>query len=708
MREKKYEFRRRLEITHKPNRCNTNELPSVLELQIDKHWRIMFRDGAAPLIQHVAKDLQDYLFESMNVSVTLHKMQDIAAASRDEEKAIILAEKQDLPEIGMLLHTTRSYRVMAEEKRIIVCGNEDRGVGQGSYYLEDLMNLRESPILKLQDVIREPIFSPRMAHSGWGLDRYPDEHLNAMAHAGIDAILIFVKDVDRTPEGYQDFNYLVDRAALYGLDVYVYSYLFSSKHPEAPDAENDYESTYGKIFKACPRFKGVILVGESCEFPSKDPKTTGVLRSDWPADQPQTKPSPGWWPCEDYPQWLNLLKKVIRKHNSEAELVFWTYNWGWAPEEDRLRLIRNLPEDMTLMVTFEMFEQIKHENVTNVGVDYSLSFVGPGQYFRSEAEAAHEKGIKLYTMSNTGGLTWDIGVIPYEPMPYQWARRHKALLQAQKDWGLSGLMESHHYGWWPSFISDLAKAAYWTPSPPPEEMLAAIAKRDFSSEAGPLVLEAWRYWSEGIRHYIPTDEDQYGPFRVGPSYPMVFRRGVQMQASWHAMFGNQIVLTNYSPGEGSRQSLGISRVDVEIRSLQRMLDCMQQGNACLENAIRLTPDHKQEDGMRMLGLGRFIANAVKTTIHIKQWWKLKMRLFNEPQVTAAHEILCEMERLAELEIANSEDTIPLVDADSRLGWEPSMDYMTDSDHIRWKINQVRSVLENEFSDYRKSLALTDE
>ncbi|WP_130614927.1 hypothetical protein [Cohnella abietis] len=528
-----------------------------------------------------------------------------------------------------------------------------------------------------------------------------------MAHAGLDAVMVFVKDVDDTPEGYQDFNYLVDRAALYGLDVYVYSYLTSRVHPDDPDARAYYESTYGRVFQACPRFKGVILVGESCEFPSKDPNTTGKLRLEWPKDQPQTKPSPGWWPCVDFPQWLTILSDTIRTHSPEADIVFWTYNWGYTPKEDRLKLVRAIPDDITLLVTFEMFEQIKNEDVTHVCVDYTLSNVGPGEYFRSEAEVARERGLRLYTMSNTGGMSWDVGVVPYEPFPEQWNSRHEALLKCREDWGLSGLMESHHYGWWPSFVSELAKRAYWSGSRSYEETLNLLAKRDFGEAATPLVLEAWQEWSEAIRHYIPTNEDQYGPFRVGPSYPLIFRKHVQMPAAKHAMFGNEIVVTNYEPLEDPRQSLGASRIDVEIRSLERMLERMNIGNERLEKALKVTTERKRTDGERMLGLGRFIAHSVRTTIHVKEWWKLKRQFLNERDPGEAALVLDLLEELAGREIANAEATIPLVEADSRLGWEPSMDYMTDADHLRWKINQVRSVLDVEFPQSRKSLALTD-
>ena len=51
-----------------------------------------------------------------------------------------------------------------------------------------------------------------------------------------------------------------------------------------------------------------------------------------------------------------------------------------------------------------------------------------------------------------------------------------------------------------------------------------------------------------------------------------------------------------------------------------------------------------------------------------------------------------LKAIAEAEIKNAEDTIPLVRLDSRLGWEPSMEYMCDENHLVWKIKQVRLVM----------------
>jgi hypothetical protein len=711
--ESAYQFRRHLDCVHRPDRRDPQAAPGSHELLIDENWRIVVSDSAPRLVVNVAKDLQDYLLESMGVSVLLTKVADVNAVDA-QQPAIVLATKDQLPGGGEL-STPRSYRIQVSTNRVVVCGCGARGVGQGSYHLEDLMNLREAPILEIQDTTRTPTFSPRMVHSGWGMDAFPDAHLNLIAHYGFDSILVFAKGPDRTTMGYQDFNNLVDRADAFGLDVYLYSYLKSEMHPDDPGAEAYYESTYGELFKSCPRAKGVILVGESVEFPSRDPRTTGKSHRTPSVDGlGEGKPSPGWWPCHDYPQWVNMVKNTVRKHSPDADIVFWTYNWGWAPKEDRLALIRALPTDITLQVTFEMFDKVRHEDVTHVCVDYTLSYEGPGEYFASEAQVAAERGIRLYTMCNTAGLTWDIGVIPYEPMPYQWARRHDALLKARDDWGLSGLMESHHFGWWPSVVSELAKAAYWSPRRGVDDTLSAIARRDYGDEAAPLVLDAWRHWSEAIRHYPPTNEDQYGPFRIGPTYPLQFGpnlsrqfsvKGLKPPEAWYAPNGARIVRTPYELLDSTLQSPGPCRIDAELRLLQTMHDLWAKGVASIEQAIDRMPQRKRPNGEELLNLGRFILNCIVTTSHVKQWWKLNQRLLSSPRPRTLSQTLDEMTALAEREVANVEATIPLVERDSRLGWEPSMEYMTDVAHLRWKRKQVRLVIDQEIPEYRRTIAV---
>ncbi len=687
MAERNFQFRQRLNQVHKPDRRDPQATPDEGETAIEPRWRIVLDADPSDYLVGVAQDLEDYLFTSMGLSTMVVEGEEAGAGS------IRLTTTDLAPDLGEDLSVERSYRLIVQEDRVTVCGFDERGVGQGCYFLEDLMNLREGPFLEPRDIVREPIFQPRMVHSGWGIDQFPDTHLNAIAHAGMDAILVFVKGPNMTTTGYLDLNNLVDRAAHYGLDVYLYSYLKSRKHPDDPEAEAYYESTYGELMKSCPGAKGIIFVGESCEFPSKDEHTTGRLRGEpSPDGKPDNRRSPGWWPCFDYPDWLNLVKRVLRKHNPDLDVVFWTYNWGWAPEENRVALIESLPTDISLQATFEMFEEIEKNGIMTRCVDYTASFAGPGVYFRSEAEAAGERGIPLYTMSNTGGLTWDIGVIPYEPIPFQWERRYRALHEAREKWGLQGLMESHHYGWWPSVVNEMAKWAYWSPTAFPEEMAPKLAERDFGAAGAPHAVEAWEAWSEAIRDYVPTGEDQYGPFRVGPAYPLLLdEESVEFPDADYAHFGARILKTNYTPHAPED-------VPAEIELLERMKDRWEDGIASLEQAVAAAPERKREKAERMLGLGRFIRNCVQTAINTKRWWLLTQRLEDEPEESDA--ILDEMEALGEAEIANAEACIPLVEADSRLGWEPSMEYMCDREHLEWKIGIVREVLDEQIPAYR--------
>jgi hypothetical protein len=536
-----------------------------------------------------------------------------------------------------------------------------------------------------------------------------------MAHAGLDAVLVFTKGSDLTSTGYMDFNDLIDRAAKYGIDVYLYSYLKSLKHPSEKDAAEYYDHTYGKLFASCPRAKGVILVGESCEFPSKDTvNTTGQLRNTQGDGIRPAKPSPGWWPCFDYPEWLDMIKQSVRKYSPAADIVFWTYNWGFAPEKDRLALIDSLPTDIKLLVTFEMFEPRRTGNAVKPVMDYSITFPGPGKYFSSEAAAAKRRNIQLYAMSNTGGMTWDFGTVPYIPVPQQWTKRHDALLQAHEDWGLCGLMESHHFGFTPSIVSELAKWRYWSPAVDAVEIIKKTAVRDFGENGASYAVKAWQSWSDAMNDMPVANEDQWGPLRIGASFPFIFHpditrtfqsQKITVPSAEYARFGGRIVKTFYHPFENEQQSPGAIRFPVEIKALEKAMAKWQDGIDDLSKALAATPLKKQPQAQKMLGLGKYILSCLITTRHCKQWWLLNHKLIGESNIPAALRLLDKIEDLLKSEIANTEKTIPLVEADSRLGWEPSMEYMTDRKHLEWKIRHSKCVLEYDLPTYRAMLNL---
>jgi len=253
--EKNYEFRKYLNVVHHADRRNESAKLKSREIEIQNGWSVIVDRNASPVIINAAKDLLDYLFTSMNVSVMLKKTDTLPETIAIERNCIILGTKKELQQIGNVLNVPNSYLLNCGKDRICICGNEDRGTAQGCYYLEDLMNLREAPFLKVGNFKREPLFSPRMVHSGWGMDQFPDGHLNAIAHAGMDAILVFTKDVDTTTIGYLDFNELIERAASYGIDVYIYSYIKSLKHPSKKMPRNTMRAPTENCSRHAPRQK---------------------------------------------------------------------------------------------------------------------------------------------------------------------------------------------------------------------------------------------------------------------------------------------------------------------------------------------------------------------------------------------------------------------------------------------------------------------
>lgn len=688
--ERNYQFRERMMVVHKKDRRDPDRKKAENEIEIDSSWTITIPRDYDRVTEKSCRDLEDYFFTSMGVSVR------VMFEDEAEGKTIAYTVDDTLDE--------NSYRFTVTENKVTLCGHNTRASSQAGFYLEDLMNLCEGPFLTIGEEVRTSLYSPRMIHSGYALDKFPEEHIAAIAHAGINALLIFVEDVDVTPHGYLDFNDLCYRAAEWGVDVYAYSYMKSRVYPEGPEAEEFYENLYGRLFERCPYFKGVIFVGESCEFPSKDPHTTGILRLDNIDGDGNPivngKPSPGWWPCYDFPLWLNMIKRIIRSKKPDADIVFWTYNWGYVEEKYRLDLLRNIPTDLTLLVTFEMFEDVVREGIANRTVDYTLFFEGPGKYFTSEAKLAKERGIKLYAMTNTGGLTWDVGTIPYEPAPYQWMKRYNNMREMHENYGLCGTMDSHHYGFYPSFISDLAKWAFHKPTPDLNEMLRKITVRDFNEETADDVLKAYEYFSEGINCLVSTNEDQYGPFRVGPSYPILLFKDTDAEfpsVPYAPHGGNEICNPMYVYDLSTQGQW--DKINYEIKCHTKTADMFNAGCEILEKVIPLIPEKKQYEAKLLLNMGYFIRNAARTTVNVKEFKKRKEVLLAS-EGAERNRIVDEMIEIAKRDIANADETIKFVDFDSRLGYEPTMEYMCDREHLEWKINLNKGVAEEELPTYR--------
>lgn len=683
--EQNYDFRKRMcKLHHKvkwdktiPASLDEYAIPS--EITISKDFDSVVADNAI-------KDFKDYLKVAFGIKATIVK---------NDKNADIFGT------LGKNLGDGEGYmgrRRTVTDKGILIEAYDERGFQQALFSMEFELNDKKAPYVTKGVLEQRAKYTPRMVHSGYGCDEYPDEYLNVCAHYGFDAILLFVKDSKHTTCGECDFTDIINRALNYGIDTYAYSYLKNFNHPLEEGAKETFDSIYGPVFREHPGFKGIVFVGESIEFPSRDPHVSPRHYYDKPADNiPESieKHSPGWYPCYDFKEWLELVRDTIRAIKPDADIVFWTYNFGYVDEEARVKLLKTLPTDVSLQVTFEMFEKRKIGKAMEIIMDYTLSFAGPGQYFLSEAKIAKERNIKLYAMVQTAGRTWDFGTAPYEPFPYQWQARLDAIEECRQKYGLCGLMENHHFGFYPSIIARQVKNAYTVNGHSAEEEIDRIAKI-LSEEEMDKIKEVFKLWSEGITYYNATDEDQYGPCRVGPAYPMCLIKDVKLPKPPEAHFGSGIWNGLYKIEDLGRASTYSLRAPEEIKGFKKMQKLMEQGLKIARSIKK-----KNDELLRFINLGEFIRRTLITTLNAKYLYNYRIELLNAKTPEKILAICDKIEKLARREIENAKAAIPLVEKDSMLGFEPSMLYQSDKKAILWKIKQVNYMIDVELGMYRR-------
>lgn len=689
--EQNYDFRARRWQVHKPSR-RAGRAVKPGELLLDESWSLCAKGGE--VTGNAVADLQDYFYESMGLSLrrTDAPGEHVFTVKIDEslEKGFVLEVSED----------TVTVRIAADDEAF-----------RATVYAEDVMNLEGAPVLPLGETVRRPMFRYRSIHSGCGIDEYPDAELRATVHAGYDAIVIFVKAIDTTTQGYCNINDVIRRAKKFGIKTILYNYIRSYIHPDDPGAQELFDRVYGGLFRKYPDAIAMMLCGESLEFPSKDPHTTGKRHTESVIDGiPDTRPSPGWYPCEDYPAYLDGIAKAVHKVKPDARVIYSTYNWNYESPELRRSFLERLKPGLDLTVTYEIGAKRTLEGLQTPVMDYTMSAEDPGEYFVTECSAAHELGIPIQGNTNSAGTAWDFGCVPYVPAPYKQLARLRNLRKANREWGVECQYATHHFGWWGGVPADLAKWYSWEEEgPDAEELLDKVAVRDYGEAAAPFVREAWRIWSRAMDHYIASNEDQYGPWRVGAAYPFIFQpnitrtmanKEIKFPTAEHAHFGYSIIKTFYTPYENSNQAPGFLRYPAEIRSLERMEKVWMQGLEAAEKAAEA--EGATDEAVFLAAMGRFLLCSIRTTIRIKRWWQINMAMQTR---TSADEALADIDRLCALldeEEANVRDCIPAADADSRLGWEPSMEYVCDRWHLEWKLRQLDAA-RREIAAYRLTL-----
>ena len=136
----------------------------------------------------------------------------------------------------------------------------------------------------------------------------------------------------------------------------------------------------------------------------------------------------------------------------------------------------------------------------------------------------------------------------------------------------------------------------------------------------------------------------------------------------------------------------------EIRMFRYSAKRFIEGAELLYALLPSLPESKRDDARWIAGTAEFMGRSALTTSHVKRWYLAKKAIAEKKEVPAR---LRELREIAEEEIANVNATFPLVDFDSRLGFEPSMEYIGDRAHLEWKLEVMNRVLTEEIPQLEK-------
>ena len=207
-------------------------------------------------------------------------------------------------------------------------------------------------------------------------------------------------------------------------------------------------------------------------------------------------------------------------------------------------------------------------------------------------------------------------------------------------------------------------------------------------------VEAWRHFTKAINYYPYSDPvARYpGPIQVGPGHPFYLDRskpGGGRVRDWQ----NNLVWTQpWGP-------------EVTLKYFGLLENEWQRGIEIEEAAFKDVPEGRREAARREYGVAKSILCCVRSCRNLIRFLMAREKLYAEPDKARRDGLLAEMRSVAEAELANAHEALPLCKADSRIGYASGgarVGGLYTPALIRWKIAQVQQMLDEEMPRFAAS------
>jgi hypothetical protein len=222
-------------VTHNPDIRDLKKKAGPGEVEITPEWVLVPPKSDSPLVKYALSDFAEYLRVSQKVKVGTDK-------NRNKNARMYITPDLFKDKTG------EDFKLEITQNGIKIKGGE-KGLMRALYSLENEMNFRRGPFLKIGRQIGKSGFTPRMCCSAFTeiLDDpaedlgYPEAYLKKISHLGYDSVFLFCDfarfnrsaifpelndgKYEKRMAGLKQF---VNRAACYGLDVYI-NFVFLKK-----------------------------------------------------------------------------------------------------------------------------------------------------------------------------------------------------------------------------------------------------------------------------------------------------------------------------------------------------------------------------------------------------------------------------------------------------------------------------------------------
>ncbi|MBQ2632515.1 MAG: hypothetical protein IJG13_22780 [Kiritimatiellae bacterium] len=733
-----YDFHRHLETApvHTPRRAPAAR-PSADEIALpERGWKLVWNPDGGEVLRTAVQDFRDYLKVSMGIDVGLEE-RDSLDDWQSVSGAIVVGTRNQLPAFGEKLSGPKDYRLAVTPGRVMVCGFDERGAMFGLCNLEARMNLREAPFLAADlDTVRHSLCDVRMAQSWMGWMEFPDSLLSRMAHDGFDAIFVAQANPngDRTtaetstdfyarllyrkrpldPERMHD---LVRRASKHGIKVYtqiIYQYMGT------PESEAGLRKLVRDIIREFPDIHGYVLL------------TEGFWYRKWGGQDDGEEYLKDW--ARNWSRAVAIVAEECHRVNPATEILPWEYNINFRPENAGVKryFIRQLPKGTIPLLSWENGKLLELDDFRGWVRDYSVSQVGPAEVTRAQIEEARRRRMKVYVNGDTFVCGAQLQTVPYHPFPYQWHERYRAMERH----GVNGTMESWSQGYSPNLMTEFRSWYCWSDAPGVDDLLAAIASREFGVENSASVLKAWRLFSEAIRlvpdtgPYMGTSNAIGNPifFREPPLRTATFTHSwsydptpmAEMDKAdglnpyWPFTYARMVFVPDFENKVNRAENYArfVSGVETDrdrpflpvfLKYLRLAADKFEAGMKLYRAAALASPTAKRRTALREVVVAEQLQRMLESDRAILEFEALRLKLAAEKDAQAAKALLGRMEAILREEIERTERSLLAATRDSRLGFQQESDYVYTPYSLQEKLKSLRDTLERELPNAWKSL-----